>query len=65
MNNLNTLYKGMVEMEERFTRLYTELEFLLNNAPVESDCTDEENKMYSDMADLKASMEEALWHLLI
>lgn len=52
-------------MEERFTKLYTELDFLLNNAPVESDCTDEENKMYSDMANLKASMEEALWHLFI
>lgn len=56
---------GMVRMEERFIRLYAELEFLLNNAPVESDCTDEENKMYSDMANLKTSMEEALWHLLI
>lgn len=55
----------MVRMEERFIRLYAELEFLLNNAPVESDCTDEENKMYSDMANLKTSMEEAVWHLLI
>lgn len=52
-------------MEERFTRLYTELDFLLNNAPFESDCTDEENQMYSDMANLKTSMEDALWYLLI
>ena len=52
-------------MEERFTRLYTELDFLLNNAPFESDCTDEENQMYSDMANLKTSMEDALWYLFI
>lgn len=44
-------------MEERLKNLYKEIDFLLNNAPVEDDCTDEENEMYSDMANLKNSME--------
>ena len=57
--------KGNGKMEERLTKLYKELEFLLNNAPVESDCTDEENRMYSDMANLKNSMEDAVWYLFI
>ncbi len=39
--------------------LYKEIDFLLNHAPVEDDCTDEENEMYSDMANLKNSMENA------
>lgn len=52
-------------MEERLVKLYTELEFLLNNAPIEGDCTNEENEMYSDMANLKSSMENAVWYLLI
>lgn len=51
-------------MEERFVNVYKELNFLLNNAPVEDDCTDEENEMYSDTANLKNSMENALGHLL-
>ena len=43
-------------MKERLDALYKEVETLLNLAPVEDDCTDEENKMYSDMANLKESM---------
>lgn len=46
-------------MEERLRNFYKELLFLLNNAPVEDDCTDAENQMYSDMANLKNSMEDA------
>ena len=34
-------------------RLKNELDFFLNNAPVENDCAKEENEMYSDMANLK------------
>lgn len=45
-------------MEERLTKLYKEIEFLLNNAPIEDDCTDDQNAMYSDMANLKCSMED-------
>ena len=46
-------------MEERLTKLYKEIDFLLNNSPVEDDCTYEQNTMYSDMANLKCSMEDA------
>lgn len=46
-------------MKERLKNLYKEIEFLLNNAPIEDDCTDEENEMYSYMANLKNSMEDA------
>lgn len=46
-------------MEERLKKMYKELEFLLNHAPAEDNCTDEENEMYSDMANLKNSMEDA------
>lgn len=46
-------------MEERLKNLYKEINFLLNNSPIEDDCTDEENEMYSDMANLKNSMEDA------
>lgn len=44
-------------MEERLKNLYKEIEFLLNHAPIEDDCTKNENQMYSDMANLKSSME--------
>ena len=43
-------------MKERLEELYKEIETLLDMAPVEEDCTDEENNMYSDMANLKESM---------
>lgn len=46
-------------MEERLRKLYDELEFLLNNAPDEYDCTYEENEMYADIANLKSSVENA------
>ena len=46
-------------MEERLKKLYREIEFLLNHAPIEDDCTIEENQMYSDMVNLKNSMEDA------
>lgn len=43
-------------MNERIKKLYEELDFLLNYAPVEDDCTSQENAMYSDMANLKESI---------
>lgn len=46
-------------MEERLKNLYKEIYFLLNHAPIEDDCVSEENKMYSDMATLMKSMEDA------
>lgn len=46
-------------MKERLEKLYKEIDVLLNLAPVEEDCTDEENEMYSDMANLKNSMFDA------
>lgn len=45
-------------MNERLALLYKELEFFLNNAPCEEDCSKEENQVYSDMANLKCSMED-------
>jgi len=48
-------------MEDRIMKLYNELDFLLNNSPVEDDCSDEQNEMYSDMANLKESIERALF----
>lgn len=46
-------------MNERLTALYKEIDILLNLAPCEEDCTNEENTMYSDMANLKESMFDA------
>lgn len=46
-------------MKERLEALYKEVEILLNLAPAEDNCTDEENTMYSDMANLKESMFDA------
>ena len=46
-------------MKERLIKLYKEIDFLLNSAPVEDDCTEEQNVMYFDMANLKCSMEDA------
>ena len=45
-------------MEDRIMKLYKELDFLLNNSPIENDCSDEQNEMYSDMANLKGSIEK-------
>jgi hypothetical protein len=47
-------------MKERLTNLLRELDFFLNNSPIEDDCTDKENEMYSDMANLKNSIEAVL-----
>ncbi len=44
---------------KRFERLYREIDFLLNSSPVEDDCTVEDNKIYSDMANLKNSLFDA------
>lgn len=49
-------------MKERLIKLYKELDELLNLSPWEEDCTDEENKMYSDMAILKESIFDAGYH---
>lgn len=46
-------------MEERIKKLYKEIDFLLNHSSCIDDCTKEQNKMYSDMANLKNSMEDA------
>ena len=43
-------------MENRLKTLYQELEILLNYAPCMDDCTEEENEVYSDMANLKNSL---------
>ena len=53
------IWKGIDNMKTRLEALYKELDTLLNMAPVEEDCTDEENRMYSDMANLKESMFDA------
>lgn len=47
-------------MNKRFNKLLEELESLLNYAPIEDDCTDKENEMYSDMANPKNSIEAVL-----
>lgn len=43
-------------MDERLEALEKELDNLLNMAPIEDDCTKNENEMYSDMANLKNSI---------
>lgn len=47
-------------MNERLQKLMEELENLLNQAPVEDDCTEMENNMYSDMANLKEAIFDVL-----
>lgn len=46
-------------MREKINELYNNLCDLLDNAPDEDQCTDEENEMYADMANLKDSIELA------
>lgn len=46
-------------MNERLKALYKEVEVLLNLAPCVEDCTDEENDMYSEMANLKEALFDA------
>lgn len=43
-------------MDEQLRKLHRMLDSVLNLAPIEEDCTDEGNNMYSDMANLKNSM---------
>ena len=47
-------------MKERLTNLLREIDFFLKNSPIEDDCTNKENEMYSDMANLKNSIEAVL-----
>lgn len=47
-------------MDERLQKLEKELDSLLNMAPIEDDCTKNENEMYSDMANLKNSITAVL-----
>ena len=44
-------------MKQRLNNLLNELEFFLNHAPIEDECPDTANQMYSDMANLKNSIE--------
>lgn len=46
--------------KERLKKLLEELEIFLNYSPIEDDCTDKENEMYSDMAKLKNSINSVL-----
>lgn len=46
-------------MEERMEKLYQEVKFLLDQAPEEDECTDEENEIYDEMANLINCMENA------
>lgn len=41
---------------KRLRALYDEIEYHLNTAPIEDDCSKEENEMYADMANLKNSL---------
>lgn len=46
-------------MVERLLNLYKEIDTILNNAPCMEDCADEDNAVYSDMANLKESLFDA------
>lgn len=48
---------------KKLNRMISEIEFLLNHAPTEDECTDEENRMFSDMANLKNSIETVIEEL--
>lgn len=43
-------------MNERLIALFKEIDVLLNLAPCEDDCTDEENEIYAEMANLKNAL---------
>lgn len=47
-------------MKDRLNKLLKELELFLNYSPIMDDCTDDENQMYADMANLKCSIENVL-----
>lgn len=42
---------------ERFQKFYKEVEFFLNNASAEDDCSIEENEIYCELANLKNAIE--------
>ena len=46
-------------MEEMLKNLYKQIEDILSLVPDEEDCTQEENEVYIDMANLKNSLEDA------
>ena len=46
-------------MERKFDELYTNICEILNNAPEEGCCSDAEEEVYADMANLKNSLEKA------
>lgn len=45
---------------QRLNHMHNELEFFLDHAPAEDDCSNMENEMYADMANLKNSIELVL-----
>lgn len=47
------------KMEKRLAGLYKEVDALLNIAPAEGDCTDAENLIYAEMANLKNALFDA------
>lgn len=48
--------------ENRLKVLYDEVEEILNMAPCEEDCSEQENEVYSDMANLKESLFDLLFN---
>ena len=49
-----------MENKDNLKNLLWKLQDILENAPAEEDCTDEENTMYTDMTNLVESMNEYL-----
>ena len=47
--------------KKRLEKLFNEIDNLLNLSPCEDDCTDEENEVLSDMANLKESLSDLLF----
>ena len=47
-------------MKRKLNDLLDGLEFFLNHAPIENDCAATENQMYSNMVNLKNSIEDYL-----
>lgn len=50
----------MEKSKDRLEKLYKELDYLLNHSPSPDDCSNKENEMYSDMANLLRSIEDYL-----
>ena len=46
--------------KEKLYDLYLTISGILNTAPEEWECTDKENELFSDMANLKETIEELL-----